>query len=133
MSEAAVIARADRNRFSLHPEADVTETPPHRRQVFYLETSIRRERPELFVGANLAVYWVPGQFVEPWVGPDVLVSQRPLPEEPRRVYLVWEEGPLRFVAEVASERTRRTQRRKRDTRYRVDLQIPEYLSIDLDR
>ena len=82
MSETAVIPRAERTRFSLHPEEDLTETPPHRRQVVYLEANIQRELPDLFVGANLGVYWVPGQFVEPWVGPDVLVSQRALTKPP---------------------------------------------------
>jgi hypothetical protein len=81
----------------------------------------------------MGVYWVPGRFQEPWVGPDVLVSQRTLEKPPERIYLVWEEGPIRFVAEVASDRTRRSERRKREQRYRVDLQVPEYLYIDLDR
>jgi Uma2 family endonuclease len=133
MSDIVAAPRADRRRFSLHPEEDLTETPPHRREVIYLETNIRRELPDPFVGANLGVYWVPGQFVKPWVGPDVLVSRHPLQQPPQRVYLVWEDGPLRFVAEVASERTRHTERPKRNTHYQIDLQVPEYLYIDLDR
>jgi Uma2 family endonuclease len=133
MSDITISPPTEHDRYSLHPEVDVVETPPHRRQIEYLETNLRSELPHLFVGGNIGVYWVPGAYEEPWVGPDVLVSQRTLPTPPPRVYLVWEYGPIRFVAEVASNRTRRAERRKREMYYRVDLQIPEYLYIDLDR
>jgi hypothetical protein len=86
-----------------------------------------------YVGANLAVYWIPGQYEEPWVGPDVLVTQPTTRREPRRVHRVWLQGPIAFVAEVASEKTRSQEPTKRETRYRVDLVVPEYLYIDLDR
>jgi Uma2 family endonuclease len=133
MSEVVIAPRADRSRFSLHEEEDVVEVPAHRRQVFYLENNLRAELPDRFVGANMGVYWVQGQFEHPWVGPDVFVAgQRPADASPR-VYLVWEDGPIQFVGEVASERTRRSERPKRETYYRVDLQIPEYLYVDLDR
>jgi len=133
MSELATPIRADRRLFSLHEEEEVTEVPARRRQVFYFETHFRALLPDRFVGANLAVYWVPGQLQEPWVGPDVFVSaHRPADPEPR-IYLVWEDGPLSFVGEVASERTRRSERKKREETYREALQIPEYLYVDLDR
>jgi Uma2 family endonuclease len=133
MSDITISPSTEHDRYSLHPEVDVVETPPHRRQIEYLETNLRSELPHLFVGGNIGVYWVPGEYVEPWVGPDVLVSQRLPALPPHRVYLVWEHGPIRFVAEVASDRTRRAERRKRETYYQVDLQIPEYLHIDLER
>jgi Uma2 family endonuclease len=133
MSDITISPPTEHDRYSLHPEVDVVETPPHRRQIEYLETNLRSELPHLFVGGNIGVYWVPGAYEEPWVGPDVLVSQGAPATPPHRVYLVWEHGPIRFVAEVASNRTRRAERRKRETYYRVDLQIPEYLYIDLDR
>jgi Uma2 family endonuclease len=133
MSDITISPPTEHDRYSLHPEVDVVETPPHRRQIEYLETNLRSELPHLFVGGNIGVYWVPGAYQEPWVGPDVLVSQRLPATPPHRVYLVWEHGPIRFVAEVASDRTRRAERRKRETYYRVDLQIPEYLYIDLER
>lgn len=133
MSDTAIAPSTDLNLYSLHPEEDVVETPPHRHQVVYLETNLRVVLPDRFVGANLGVYWVQGQYQEPWVGPDVLVSQRTIAEPPGRVYLVWEHGPIDFVAEVVSERTRGAEQRKRERRYRTDLQVPEYLSIDLDR
>jgi Uma2 family endonuclease len=133
MSEVITPPRADRRLFSLHEEEDVVEVPPHRDQIFYLETNLRSELPDRFVGGNMGVYWVPGQFKKPWAGPDVLVSRRPPRDPAPRVYLVWEDGPIQFIAEVASDRTRRTERRKRERIYRVELQVPEYLYIDLDR
>jgi Uma2 family endonuclease len=141
MSEVAASPRTDRRLFSLHEEEEVVEVPPHRRQVFYLENNLRYELPDRFVGANMGVYWVPGQFEKPWVGPDFFVApglKETVDPEPR-VYLVWEDGPIQFVGEadgplpVASDRTRRAERRKREQIYRAELQVPEYLYIDLDR
>jgi Uma2 family endonuclease len=133
MSDLLIAPPADRGKFSLHPERDVTEVPQHRREIEYIESNLRVELPDRLVGGNMGVYWVPGRLREPWVGPDVLVA-RCQPRDPMpRVYLVWEDGPIQFVAEVASRRTRRLERTKRETHYRVDLQIPEYLYIDLDR
>jgi hypothetical protein len=133
MSELVAPPYVDRQLFSLHEEEDVTEITAHRRQVAYLETSLRLLLPDRFVGANLGVYWVPGQYQEPWAGPDVLVGARsarvPLP----RVWVVWEDGPLQFVAEVASEKTRRLERKKRQEIYQAALAVPECLYIDLDR
>jgi Uma2 family endonuclease len=133
MSELITSPYADRQLFSLHEEEDVTEVTPHRRQVSYFETSLRVELPDRFVGANLGVYWVPGQYTEPWAGPDVFVAARPTRDLSPRVWLVWEDGPLQFVAEIASERTRRQERRKREETYQDALGVPEYLYVDLER
>jgi Uma2 family endonuclease len=134
MSELITPSHADRQLFSLHEEDEVTEVTPHRRQVVYLETNLQVELPDRFVGANMGVYWVPGQHEEPWAGPDVFVAARPPIRDPLpRVWLVWEDGPLQFVAEVASEKTRRLERRKREEKYQDALAVPEYLYVDLDR
>jgi hypothetical protein len=149
MSELVTPPYADRQRFSLHEEEDVVEITPHRRQVVYLETNLQVEFPDRFVGANLSVYWVPGQHEEPWAGPGVFVAARPPARDPLpRVWLVWEDGPLQFVAEVASEKTRRVpadgadegrrpervaERRKREEKYQDALGVPECLYVDLDR
>jgi Uma2 family endonuclease len=134
MSELITSPFADRQLFSLHEEEDVTEVTLHRRQVSYFETSLRVELPDRFVGANLGVYWVPGQFEEPWAGPDLFVAARPPIRDPQpRVWLVWEDGPLQFVAEVASEKTRRLERRKREETYQDALAVPEALYVDLER
>jgi Uma2 family endonuclease len=133
MSELAVPAFVDRRLFSLHEEEDVVEIRPHRRQVVYFETNLQSLLPDRYVAANMGVYWVPGQYESPWVGPDLFVAARPPREPVERVWAVWEDGPLQFVAEVASERTRRGERQKREEIYRHALAVPEYLYVDLDR
>jgi len=133
MSEVVTSPPVDRRLFSLHEEEDVVEVSLHRRQVVYFETNLQIALPDRFVGANMGIYWVPGQLERPWAGPDVFVARlRPHAAAPR-VWLVWEDGPLQFVAEVASERTRATERKKREETYRAELQVPEYLYVDLDR
>jgi hypothetical protein len=132
MSELVVRPRADRERFSLHEEEDVVEISRHRRQIVYWETNLQAELPDRFVGANMAVYWVPGQYEKPWVGPDVFVSRNLRADARPRVFLLWEDGPIQFVAEVASDRTRRSERSKREQNYRVDLEVPAYLYLDLE-
>jgi Uma2 family endonuclease len=134
MSELVTPPYADRQLFSLHEEEDVTEVTPHRRQVVYFETNLQVELPDRFVAANMGVYWVPGQYKEPWAGPDIFVAAHHPVRDPRpRVWLVWEDGPLQFVAEVASEKTRRLERQKREETYQNALAVPECLYVDLDR
>jgi Uma2 family endonuclease len=164
MSELITPPYADRQLFSLHEEDEAGgaegaywgpgpgEVTPHRRQVVYLETNFQVELPDRFVGANMGVYWVPSQHEEPWAGPDVFVAARPPIRDPLpRVWLVWEDGPLQFVAEVASEKTRRLERpgthgrprgagrQRADTegcreeKYQDALGVPECLYVDLDR
>lgn len=133
MSELITPSYVDRRLFSLHEEEDLVEITPHRRQVVYLETSLRLLFPERFVGANIGVYWVPGQFRHPWAGPDIMVAARSPRGDAPRVWVVWEDGPLEFVGEVASNETRAQEARKRDEIYRDALAVPEYLYIDLDR
>jgi Uma2 family endonuclease len=133
MLEQTITAPADRSRFSLHPEDDMTESRGHSREAVYLEHAIAQARPELFVARNLAVYWVPGQTRHPYAGPDVLVSRHHPPGENPTVYLTYEEGPLTLVAEIVSEKTRRKELRKRDEIYAAALRVPEYLYIDLER
>lgn len=133
MSELAAPTSVDRRLFSLHEEEDVVEIRPHRRQVVYIETNLQIHLPDRYVAANMGVYWVPGKYREPWTGPDVFVAARPPNEPVERVWAVYEDGPLQFVAEVASDRTRRGERKKREETYREALAVPEYLYIDLDR
>jgi Uma2 family endonuclease len=133
MAEGATLARADREQFSLHPEDEMTESISHRVQGVYLGEALDETLPGMFVAGNLAVYWVPGQREHPYAGPDVLVSRHRPPGENPTVYLTYEDGPLTFVAEVASAKTRRREKRKRDQDYAGGLQVPEYLFIDIEK
>jgi Uma2 family endonuclease len=123
----------DRELFSLHPEEQMTERPSHRLQGIYGEQALRRVLPGWYVAGNMAVYWVPGEMEYPYVGPDVLVARNAPAREDPSVYLTYEDGPLTLVVEIASPRTRKTDRHKRDTDYAIELAVPWYLWIDLPR
>jgi hypothetical protein len=134
MSEMTpVIASEDRSRFDLHPEDEMTERRFHARQVEYFNDALTALFPDLFVARNMGVYWVPGQRRRPYVGPDLFVSRRAPRQEDPSVYLTYEDGPIAFVIEVASEKTRANEPKKRDEIYAAALQIPEYLYIDQER
>lgn len=123
----------DRELFSLHPEEQMTERPSHRMQATYTEFALRRLLPDWFVAGNMGVYWVPGELEYPYVGPDVLVARNPPAREDAAVYLVYEDGPLTLVVEIASPGTRNMDRKKRDNDYAVELAVPWHLWIDLPR
>jgi Uma2 family endonuclease len=123
----------DRERFSLHPEEQMTERPSHRMQATYTEFALRRLLPDWFVAGNMGVYWVPGELEYPYVGPDVLVARNTPKREDAAVYLVYEDGPLTLVVEIASPGTRNMDRKKRDNDYALELAVPWYLWIDLPR
>src|SRR5262245_61707819 len=72
MSETATPTTppVDRSLFSLHPEEDLPESLAHSEQVNYFKFALQRTLPDAFVARNMAVYWVPGEYEEPWAGPD---------------------------------------------------------------
>lgn len=134
MSELArVLVPEDRSLFSLHPEDEMTERRFHARQVDYFNDALGALFPELFVARNMAVYWVPGQRQHPYVGPDLFVSRHPPADEDPSVYLTYEDGPIAFVIEVASEKTRAAEPKKPDEIYAAALKVPEYLYVDRER
>lgn len=134
MSEMArVIVPEDRTLFSLHEEDEMTERLFHSKQLAYFDTALSDLLPEHFVAVNMAVYWVPGRRQHPYVGPDLLVARGGPAEENPSVYLTYEDGPIAFVIEVASEKSRAGEARKRDETYGATLQIPEYLYVDQER
>jgi Uma2 family endonuclease len=123
----------DRSLFSLHPEEEMTERRGHAHQSEYFVFALERTLPDLFIARNLAVYWVPDQMQEPWAGPDILVSRQHPAEADPSVYLTYQDGPLAFVCEVASRRTRGKEAERRDETYAQALAVPEHLFIDLQR
>jgi Uma2 family endonuclease len=123
----------DRTLFSLHLEDDMTERRFHARQVSTFEHAFTTVHPDLFVARNMAVYWVPGQREHPYAGPDLFVSRQHPREENPSCYLTYEDGPIAFVVEVASDKTRAGEPKKRDETYAEALQIPEYLYVDWER
>ena len=132
MSAETILApAADRSLFSMHPEDWVTQQDSHDELGAYFKDTLRLVLPDCFVARDLAVYWVPGQLQHPYAGPDIFVSRsRPREEDPR-VWLVYEDGPLEMVIEVASEGTRSKEAERRDKTYAVELKVPEHLFVDL--
>jgi Uma2 family endonuclease len=135
MSETVTLTTPpiDRSLFSLHPEEEMTERRDHDEQLEYFKFALQRTLPGLFVARNMAVYWVPGQMQEPWAGPDIFVSRTHPREEAPSVYLTYQDGPLAFVCEVASPKTRGREAEKRDETYAQALAVPEHLFIDHER
>jgi Uma2 family endonuclease len=137
MAETALVAPSppsppvDRERFSTHPEAHMTERPSHRRQGTYTEYALRRVLPDWFVAGNMGVYWVPDQFEYPYVGPDVFVARNRPSRNDAATYFTYEDGPLTLVVEIASPATRKLDLQKRDRDYAVELAVPWHLWIDL--
>jgi Uma2 family endonuclease len=123
----------DRAPFSMHPEDWVTQADSHDEETYYLKNGLRLLLPDCFVASGLAVYWIPGRTRHPYAGPDIFIARhQPRVEDPK-AWLTYEDGPLAFLIEVASDATRRKEARKRDEIYARALQVPEYGYVDLQR
>ncbi|MGH9838476.1 MAG: Uma2 family endonuclease, partial [Blastocatellia bacterium] len=93
-----------------YPESDgepMAETDIHRNLmaelIAELETHFRDE-PDVYVSGNLFIYYIEGKPGKR-VAPDVFVV-RGVPKHERRVYKLWEEGPVPEVAfEISSRKT----------------------------
>ena len=132
MAEASILTPVtDRSLFSMHPEDWVTQHDSHDEQGGYFKDALRLVLPDCFVARDLAVYWVPGQLQHPYAGPDIFVSRRQPRVEDPRAWLVYEDGPLELVIEVASEGTRSREGDRRDKTYALELKVPEHLFVDL--
>ena len=111
----------------------MTERQSHSAQAGYFEFAFGQVLPGMFVARNLAVYWVPGERKHPYAGPDVLVSRFHPPDPDPTVYLTYEDGPLTLVVEIASHKTRRREKKRRDEVYAAILQVPVYVFVDIPR
>src|SRR3972149_4691571 len=93
-----------------YPDSDGKPMADNDRQYFQM-TLLRfglqvyyRDNPQVYVGANLLIYYVEGNPRES-VAPDVFLSLS-VPAGERRTYLVWKEGKVPdLVVEIASETT----------------------------
>ena len=93
-----------------YPESDgkpMGETEVHIREIMYLFQALNqhlRNVPDVYVGADLLLYYVEGN-PKMCVVPDIFVVQGVLRRE-RRTYKLWEEGrPPCLIIEVTSEST----------------------------
>ncbi len=94
----------------MYPESDgqpMGETELHREEMTYLIQALQsryREAPDVQVGGNLFLYYIPGD-PRAVVSPDVYVTLG-IPKGLRRVYKLWEEGKApTLVIEVTSDST----------------------------
>ena len=100
-------------RHDIHyPESDgkpMGETEVHIREIMYVFQALDehlRDVPDVYVGADLLVYYVPGD-PKRFVVPDNFVA-RGVPRGERRIYKIWEEGqPPCLVVEVTSASSRK--------------------------
>ena len=117
-----------------YPESDgkpMGETEIHIREIIYLFEALDehlRGVPEVYVGADMLLYYVegnPGKFVVP----DVFVT-RGVPRGERRTYKLWEEGlPPSLIVEVTSDSTRNEDIFRKKALYE-QLGVEEYILYD---
>jgi Uma2 family endonuclease len=121
-----------------YPESDgepVAESELHLEELIYVWQGLKdryEEEPDVFVGANLFLYYRKGD-PSAVVAPDGFVVKgvpKLLPGNRRRSkYVLWEEGKVPcFVLETTSESTRRKDEKKKDTYEKLG--IAEYFQFD---
>ena len=117
-----------------YPETDgkpMGETDIHIAQIIdllFALTRYFREDPQVYVAADLLLYYVEGDPKE-FVVPDVFVV-RGVPKGERRIYKLWEEGRAPDVVfEITSASTRREDLGTKRVLY-ADLGVKEYFVFD---
>ena len=121
-----------------YPESDgepMAETKHHLQEMVYVWESLEdrfEEEPEVFVGANLFLYYRKGDPAAV-VAPDGFVVKgvpKLLPGNRERTkYLLWEEGEAPcFVLETTSESTRRRDKEKKEIYQQLG--VAEYFQFD---
>lgn len=118
-----------------YPDSDgrpVGETPVHFRNLSYLKEMLDvwfAGDSQVFVAANMFVYYVPGDRLK-HVSPDLFVVRGVPKDNPRRKYLLWEEGKGPDLAiELTSPSTQEEDVDKKWL-YRDFLGVREYVMFD---
>jgi Uma2 family endonuclease len=121
----------ERDSYPIHEEDDLPETHAHERQVRYARDALQAHFSDRYVGGNLCIYWEPGNRRR-YIAPDLFVA-RGQPAQPRpRVYLLWEDPPVRFVLEVISRETASQVEKNRGI-YRRHLEVAEVLEVNAEQ
>ena len=126
-------SEADADDFYPHSDGrPVGETPVHFRNLSYLREIFDvwfASEPQVFVAANMFVYYVPGDRLK-HVSPDLFVVRSVPKEKPRKKYLLWDEGKgPDLVVELTSASTRDEDLDKKWL-YRDILGVREYVLFD---
>jgi Uma2 family endonuclease len=124
---------ADQEDFYPHSDGrPVGETPAHFRNVSHVKEILEARfegDPQIFVAANLFVYYVPGDRLK-HVSPDLFVARGVPKNKPRKRYLLWDEGKgPDLVVEMTSASTRDEDLDKKWL-YRDILGVREYVLFD---
>jgi len=117
-----------------YPESDgkpMGETEVHIREIMYVCQALDehlRHVPDVYVGADLLLYYVEGN-PKMFVVPDVFVTLG-VPRGERRTYKLWQEGrPPSIVVEITSDSTRNEDVVKKKALYER-LGVEEYVLHD---
>jgi Uma2 family endonuclease len=117
-----------------YPESDgkpMGETEIHIREIMYLFQALDehlRNTPDVYVGADMLLYYVEGN-PRQVVVPDVFVTLG-VPRGQRRIYKLWEEGaPPTLIVEVTSDSTRSEDLSRKKELYQR-LGVREYVLYD---
>lgn len=121
----------ERDLYPIHEEDNVPETLLHERVVRYQRDAIAAHRADRFVTGNVRIYWERGNFPR-YVAPDLFVATGPPADADARVYLIWEDPPIHFVAEIGSRSTRRIDEGAHLPIYADVLGVPEHLFPDVE-
>jgi Putative restriction endonuclease len=119
----------DRSRYPIHEEDDVPEITRHESEVRNLRDVLAYRFRNRFVTGNVCIYWSPGDF-EIYYARDAFVAESPAAEPEPRVYHIWQDPPIVFVAEVDSRSLTAAQREHNYRICELVLCIPELLEFD---
>jgi Uma2 family endonuclease len=123
----------ERDLYPLHEEDDeLGENPEHYDQARYLVGAVRIRHPGWFVTSNICVYWVPGDY-QRYRAPDLLAVRGAVTPAMPRVYLVWQDPPVDFVAEIGSRSSQREDEGPKVEVYQNLVGAREYLYADPPR
>jgi Uma2 family endonuclease len=129
---AIPVAVDERDLYPLHEEDHALgEVAVHYGQNMYLVGSLKVAHPDWFVTSNFCVYWVPNDY-QRYCTPDVIAVNSPLPLS-LRVYLVFQDPPVNFVAEVGSRSSVATDTGPKVELYQNLVRAREYLYADPPR
>jgi Uma2 family endonuclease len=119
----------DQEYYPLHEEDDVPEIPLHHELAADLFDALRARFPDCFITGNVCLYWERGNRSK-YRAPDLFVVTEPLAEPVERVYLLWMQPPVAFVAEIGSKSTFRRDEGPKLQIYSRLVKAREYLYFD---
>jgi len=114
-----------------YPESDgkpMAETDLHRNLMFKVIHMLQSAFPQSYASGNLCLYYEEGN-PRKMISPDSLLSQEQHPQE-KRIYKIWEDGPIDLVVEISSFSTKREDHHKKKKIYEQLLEIPYYVIFD---